>query len=297
MAAANDFDGYGGSQARDEQPGTLSRFMRSQPGYSSFDEEARIRRRDPGYLEQDRLQSLVLVGGFATSALLLFIAGFVSAFLLFDDAVTGDVAALDAQKPEAPAIAAAPAEPSDEPVDFPAQRDFVGTAQADADSDTPPEPTPEVAAARALADSGEPVDAPGNPVVPMDQAEQAAQTASIPPPDPVAAEEPNQPVQLVRTSPEPAGGSESTSATAQPTRGFVLQFGAFGDRKNADNLVSLLNGKVGPVWVIEGKASSGADLFFVRGGAFETRDGAAAAARKLWQSDRIDSFVRTVDRG
>ncbi len=301
MAAANDFGGFDDGRARDEQPGTLSRFMRNQPSYSSFDEEARIRRRDPGYLEQDRLHALVLIGGFATSALLLFIAGFVSAFLLFDDVTPADVASSEGQVQEAPLVAADTVPPTAGAVDFPAQSDFVGTAQADADSENPPEPAPEVAAARALADSGEPVDAPGNPVVPVEQAAQTSQTTQADEPvetqQPSSTQAPNEPVQLVRANPEPVNETAAISSAVPPTRGFVLQFGAFGDRKNAANLVSLLKGKVGPVWVVEGKASSGADLFFVRGGAFESRTSAAAAARKLWQTDRIDSFVRSVDRG
>lgn len=283
MAAANDFDGFGGGAARDEAPGTMSRFMRNQPSYSTFDEEARIRRRDPGYLEQDRIQSLVLIGGFVASALLLFIAGFVSAFVLFDDVTPTDVATAQPEAVVAPPVVATATPPAvnstADPVDFP-QSDFVSTAQADADSEAPPAPAPEVAAARALADSGVAVDAPGSPVVPVEQPA-ANQVA-----------EPNTPVQLVRATPDPI-----VPGNAAPIRGFVLQFGAFGERGNADGLVALLKDKVGPVWVAEGKASSGANLFFVRGGSFETRDDATAAARKLWQSDRIDSFVRSVERG
>lgn len=286
MAAANDFDGFGGGAARDEAPSAVSRFMRNQPSYSTFDEEARIRRRDPGYLEQDRIQSLVLVGGFVASALLLFIAGFVSAFLLFDDVTSTDVAVAEPEAVVAPPVVATVTPPIVDPtvdsVDFP-QSDFVSTAQADADSEAPPEPAPEVAAARALADSGLAVDAPGSPVIPVEQ------------PAVNQGAEPNTPVQLVRATPDPL--IQGNAAATAPIRGFVLQFGAFGDRGNADGLVALLKDKVGPVWVVEGKTNSGANLFFVRGGSFETRDDATVAARKLWQSDRIDSFVRSVERG
>lgn len=295
MAAANDFDGFDDGAARGGASGVVSRFMSNQPSYSTFDEEARIRRRDSGYLEQDRLQALVLIGGFAASALLLFIAGFVSAFLLFDDIGPADVAVSEPPPVETPAVVAPPviasAEPppaaADDPVDFPAG-DFVGSAQADAQSDLPPAPAPEIAAVRALNENNVAVDAPGNPVVPVQpvvnpQPEVFSQSA-----------EPDTPVQLVRTAPE-----SSLQLTNPPpvTRGFVLQFGAFGDKANAEGLAALLKQKVGRVWIVEGKASSGADLFFVRGGSFESRDDAAAAARKLWQSDRIDSFVRSVERG
>ena len=296
MAAANDFDGFGGDTARSEPSGVVSRFMRNQPSYSTFDEEARIRRRDPGYLQQDRLQSLVLIGGFVSSALLLFIAGFVSAFLLFDDVAPSDVAVADPDVITAPPVVET-AQAPEAPVDFPPQRDFVSTANAEADSDVPPEPAPEVAAARALADSGEPVDAPGSPVVTLEQAVKQQQPAIEPQATTGGQAAQDEPVQLVRATPEPVAQPSTSTASTPPARGYVLQFGAFGDRGNAQGLVNLLKQKVGRVWIVEGRASSGADLFFVRGGSYESRDEAAAAARKLWQSDRIDSFVRSVERG
>ena len=254
-------------------PGTAVRRGRSLPLGSAFEDEARIRRRDARTLQQKRKRLLVVTGGASASALAVFAVGFLATSLLFDATISSDVATGNAPEPQAQ-VAEAPVIPTAEP---PTVLPSIPKVEA-----------PMVTAAADIQIEG---DGPGYPSAPAQPVTAQVSEAPSSVSEPNTPDTPEPPVALVRTAP---ASSLEIAEPAPQAHGFVLQFGAFGDRENADELVASLKQKVGRVWVVEGKASSGAALFFVRGGAFETRDDAVAAARRLWQTDRIDSFVRSV---
>ncbi len=73
---------------------------------------------------------------------------------------------------------------------------------------------------------------------------------------------------------------------------YVLQFGAFGSKSNAEKLVAKLKGRVPGMRIDQREVASGKKLYIVSGGAFRDADAAQKMAKRLKTSDRIDSFVR-----
>lgn len=95
--------------------------------------------------------------------------------------------------------------------------------------------------------------------------------------------------------PKPAAPTVAAAKSAPPiTSGnWVLQFGAFGNPENADKLKAALEDRIDPVRVEKGQSASGETLYFVWGGAFGDAESAKAAAARLKQVERIDSFVKS----
>lgn len=275
------------------------------PRYSALDEEARIRRGDSALAERERGRVVVRAGRVLAIALLVTGAGVGAASVTMRSAPSG-----------ANIAEAAPEHT------FP--RDFPGRAASAPIASTPLAPRaagdvfqaprpPSVPAA-----TGAPVAAPVPAPVPAQRpaAPQVPAVATDKSPtdkSPVEENRPARPEQWVALPDEPRADTVGDVAAAEagepveeapvpaPPRlaagGYSLQFGAFRDRENAARLKAALEDKVTPVMLDEGQASGGGAIYYVRGGAFETRDSASLTSRELQKTHRIDSFVRPNPEG
>lgn len=230
-----------------------------------------------------------VIGGAATAALLLFVAGFLAAFWLV--APDGGVArgpapaqpmAQQAVEPAAPAAAAAPGP------------GLIARATAGDAPETPAPPAPEIeAAARATQAQPQPIAAPQQlAALPEPSAPDEAEAprarlkpADAPPPAPRA-----QSATFTAPSADaaPAARAEPISAV---TGAYALQFGAFRERANAEELLGRIPTSLG-ARLIEGRDSAGAPLFYVRAGGFESVAEARRRSAELEASAGLKSFVR-----
>lgn len=294
----------------------------ARPRYASFDEEARIRRRDGARLGADRRQNALFVVSFVFASLFMYAGGFLTAFLYLNPADGLDRAALS------------------EPVSEQQSLGIVGSATAE--SVMPITPSREIAAAQARI--GAVTDAPGalvdglpisrsndngtGPVMEgafMGQAEpltrrggtQAADaetgvSAGATPPAQIAAVSPslneavsNQAISRQGSSgqgysgpapsgkaPAPVAVKPSTALASLAQAPIVLQFGAFGSRTNANNMVTRLSGLIEAPRIYESTGSNGAPLYHVLGGAFENETAAKRVAAALSNEHRLESIVR-----
>ena len=111
--------------------------------------------------------------------------------------------------------------------------------------------------------------APSRPPIAEDRA------AGLPqPPAQVAPAQPNQ-----------------NSVAARAEGAWVLQFGAFRGRENADRLAASLEGKASGIRVEQAPGPNGQSLFYVRAGAFQQRQDADAEAARLKAAHSLNAFV------
>ena len=84
--------------------------------------------------------------------------------------------------------------------------------------------------------------------------------------------------------------SAETSVLGGPGGNYSLQFGAFRDKSNAAALVRELQ-SAAKAGIVAEQGATGAPLFYVRAGAFQTRAEALEAVKSLRGSAGIVTFV------
>lgn len=300
----------------------------ARPRYGSFDEEARIRRRDGARLGADRRQNALFVISFVFASLFMYAGGFLTAFFYLNAGEVPVVQAAAAQAARSPiagpentrAQTIAPQLGNREPG---VGLGIVGPASATAEPVTPRAVAPEIAAARARV--GAVTDAPGALVTGVPsisgggasaiegaedeqpemhgafsvQAEPltrrgGASNAS----NPESRATSQNAAQVASVSPVVgAGANKSAASTLTATSGvsnpaLTLQFGAFGSRSNADNLIIRLTGLIDAPRIHTTTGSNGAALYHVLGGRYDSEAAAKRVAATLSAEHRLESLVR-----
>lgn len=258
-----------------------------------------------------------LIGGAAMSILIVFVAGFLSAVLIFGEPDEGGELAIRTAPIEQGGMPRQAAGPTGSEQGMPSAAERAQTApsrstvvpSATAGRAPLPAPAPEIAAAEAArqsalnADRGQAgtmsptaitppvredsnIAAPPTGETPTGQIPQTRNTGTVvtdtiifPPAKPV--EPPRQ------TLADAPAGDGTLSA---PAGNYSLQFGAFRDRGNAEALVR----EIAPVakgGIAEETGVSGNTLYYVRAGAFRTRADALEAVRDLRERTGIVTFV------
>lgn len=307
----------GGAAADEEAPRGR---RRAAPRFDSTAYEGAPRIRHGG----DRLRFTLtpgaaygLVGGAATAALLLFVAGFMAAFWLFAPespfarARAPEVAATGATSD----AAAARPNGTDAPVATSENSYLIGEAEADGAPDIPAPPSPEIAAVEAmraanddpagpqmaaLPEAGEPKNAA--PAA-SDGAEQGAGTsapaeatssATTPPPSarlkPDTGAGDSDSVITPPPPPERAPAREAAAAMPSDTGPYRLQFGAFREKANAEALRARIPDHLG-ARIVTAPDSQGRPLHYVRSMGFATPDAAREAGRTVEQQAGLESFI------
>lgn len=238
------------------------------------------------------------VGGLL-SVLIVFVAGFLSAILIFGEPdPNGDLAIPvgPAQPPAASDIASVPA-PSPAPAPVPAAPAVQGEARQPV-----PEPAPAVPRSGSAGDALVPpasASLEAEPAAPSEEiaAAEAARDKALRQPlaAPVRTEgfyPPAKPQAALGSAPGGDSGiaPPASSRLGPPGGSYSLQFGAFRDRQNADVLVRELAG-IAQAGVQAQPGATGETLFYVRAGAFETRAEALKAVRSLRQDAGYVTFV------
>lgn len=250
------------------------------------------------------LATTAMLGGAALSVLIVFVAGFLTAVLVFGEPdAGGEVAIRTAPAPVTERPVAATETPLPPPSEGIVPSATAGRAPL-------PAPAPEIAAAEEARDaalragSAETANA-GGPPMPQTAPTPPVQETAIAPPAEVAVTPP--PVVLndriflppVKPSePERAAATDTAAVDPAPTSGILaapssnysLQFGAFRDRANAEALVREIAG-VAQGGITEEIGATGTALYYVRAGAFQTRAEALEAVRALRRATGIVTFV------
>lgn len=255
-----------------------------------------------------------LIAGGVVSLLLIFVAGFMSAVLIFGEPDPGgEIAIRTAPSASTPAPApsfSAATDAAPVPRSVASNDSVVSTAEAT--RDVLPPPSPEIAAAEAARQSAlgpAPSPAPTPSVTETDLAatpsaedqiiqsppRQAAppalgpaglvDTAIIFPPN-----KPAPPTRVAVTNPSTPGDPTSSGLLSAPGGNYSLQFGAFQDRANAEALVRELSAAI-DAGIVEEVGATGATLFHVRAGSFETRADALRSVRALRNDMGLVTFV------
>lgn len=242
-----------------------------------------------------------LIGGAAMSVLIVFVAGFLSAVLIFGEPDEGGDLAIRTA-PATPSLAAQ-SSPQVQPV-APSRSTVVPSATAA--REVLPAPAPEIAAAEAARQSalssGQLATAvAGGPVEPV-ATTGANGTSVIAPPasgdlgrsdtsgvvvtDSIIFP-PSKPAEPPRQT---ASISPASGVLSAPSGNYSLQFGAFRDRANAEALVREIT-PVAQGGIAEEAGVSGNVLYYVRAGSFRTRAEALEAVRDLRERTGIVTFV------
>ncbi|MEQ8603574.1 MAG: SPOR domain-containing protein [Marivibrio sp.] len=247
-----------------------------------------------------------VIGGAAAAALLLFVAGFLAAFWLI--APDGGVARAPAtQAPTDAGVAAVePAAPAAPSARIPA---LIARATAGDAPETPAPPAPEILAA---AERGAAFD--------QQSAGARSQVAALPRTSETVAPEPAQSdlpasatgaprallkrlppaVRAPSAPPEQEGGftaspsarpAPAETAQSEPSGGYALQFGAFRERANAEELLARIPDAL-DARIVDGRDSAGRALFYVRAGGFDSVGAARDRAAELETAQGLKSFVR-----
>mgnify|MGYP003701265941 CR=1 FL=1 len=244
-----------------------------------------------------------LVGGAATAALLLFVAGFLVAYWLFAPespfvrAQTQTVASAEAPGPSRDFITRAtagdaPETPAPPAPEIAAAQERLAQAQAEAEADGQSPAAPDVAAPQLAAVPAEPA-APG---AAPETAPVPAAPATVAPEIPAASDLPLPPI---RPAPPAVKAEQQTAALAPATKPapsgdagpYRLQFGAYSVRANAEEMLAKVPAALKPR-IVEGTGSGGTPLFFVRSRGFETLAAARDAGRTAAKEAGLQSFVR-----
>lgn len=259
-----------------------------------------------------------LIAGGVVSLLLIFVAGFMSAVLIFGEPdPDGQIAIRTA--PSAPATASEPTPvqaPSDAvadtgpvPASRPAASNGTVVSTAEATRDVLPPPSPEIVAAEAARQNAlgpSPETAPTPPVTETDLAATRGADPQVfqPPPQSTAPERaqglgaegmvdatiifpPNKPTPPTRVA---AADPATPARLGAPGGNYSLQFGAFQARANAEALVRELSASI-DAGIVEEVGATGATLFHVRAGSFDTRAAALRTVRALRDDAGLVTFV------
>lgn len=261
-------------------------------------------------VRQSPFATTAMLGGAALSILIVFVAGFLTAVLIFGEPdAGGEVAIRTGPSPSIERqVSVADTAPEVLP---PASEGIVPSATADR---APlPAPSPEIAAAEdarnsALQNGNGNTGNVGGAPLPQSAPTPPVQESEIAPPSTpatISANEqppvppatvlndrvflpPVKPTEPDRTaSADPAVGS---GILAPPTGNYALQFGAFRDRANAEALVREI-AAVAKGAIVEEVGATGTVLYYVRAGSFQTRAEALEAVRQLRRSTGIVTFV------
>ncbi|MBP5857782.1 SPOR domain-containing protein [Marivibrio halodurans] len=254
-----------------------------------------------------------LVGGAATAALLLFVAGFMAAFWLF----APESPFAQARAPEVAATGVVGSSPSDADGDggtVPAATGhsyLIGEAEADGAPENPAPPSPEIAAVEAMRAAND--DPPGAQMAALPEAgepKNAAASASdnaerSPAPQGAATPSPASPPTArlkpgngagasdsVITPPPPpkTGAAQATVAAPSDAGPYRLQFGAFREKANAEVLRARIPDRLG-ARIVTAPDSQGRPLHYVRSMGFATPGAAREAGRTVEQQAGLKSFI------
>ena len=244
-----------------------------------------------------------LVAGSIATLFIIFVAGFLSAVLIFGEPnAGGELAILPSQPqqssqpvPSVPQDGAAIGDTAAQSVQetratIPQQTTRVSeglVTSATANRDQQLAPSPEIAAAESARDtalqSPQPVfTAPQTPLQP-----------SVSQPGPMATIATDTIIYPGAKPSQPARSdvaSAETSVLGGPGGNYSLQFGAFRDKSNAAALVRELQ-SAAKAGIVAEQGATGAPLFYVRAGAFQTRAEALEAVKSLRGSAGIVTFV------
>jgi cell division septation protein DedD len=260
-----------------------------------------------------------LIAGGLVSLFLIFVAGFMSAVVIFgepdpDGQIAIRTAPQDGGVTETAIPDSAPAPSETRPTIAAPSRDgesVVSTAEAE--RGVLPPPSPEIVAVEAVRNQGNAVGPSPEtaPTPPVDRTELAAappsdippsgQTIEPPPPGPAdrggleptgrvdtsiifPPDKPPPPSRVVAAEPAAPG------RLGPPGGNYSLQFGAFQARENAEALLRELSGAI-EAGIVEETGATGATLYHVRAGAFETRAEALRVVRALRDDSGFVTFV------
>ena len=234
-----------------------------------------------------------VIGGAATAALLLFVAGFLAAFWL----VAPDGGVARGPEPSQPVVQQA-VEPAKPAAPGPA---LIGRATAGDAPETPAPPAPEIEAAAHATQSQPRAQPQSQPQLMTAPQQLAALPQAAAPARPNEDDEPRARLKPA-DAPPPAPAAQSSTftapsdnpapaASAAASGAYALQFGAFRERANAEELLSRIPTSLG-ARLIEGRDSAGGPLFYVRAGGFESVAEARRRSAELEAAEGLKSFVR-----
>lgn len=268
----------------------------------AFEDAPRIAHSAPPPNRLSRGSAFGLMLGGVIGILIIFVAGFLSAVMIFGEpSEGGDVTIRTSPAQQAAGTVDATAQPG---VATPGRETIVSPAEAG--REVLPPPSPEVAAAeqartQALNSSGETGTAT--------TAQTQGQVAALPPAEEVApvargVPEPVATAQIIYPPAKPVppavtAGAQGTAGAGAAGRGeilappggnYSLQFGAFRNRSNAEALVREV-AAAAQAGIVAETGASGNELFYVRAGAFETRLEALDAVQRLRDQAGVVTFV------
>lgn len=278
--------------APDPRPSVRDLFAQARAGQTAAP-GARTMPRPPAlHFSLTRARLWLVAGGAALAGFLLFLSGFLLG------AGTMVSAPPAPETPNQPALATVDPIPPPPVVEAPPPAPALApAAQANGPAGPPPDP-PEVAAVRdVLARDPVPAAAPATP--PEAPAPGPAPVGNLAAPlsliAPSAPERPAAPRELASLPADPApvapAPADTDTQAARAPGDWVLQFGAFRSRDNAERLVASLRGRAEGARVETAPGPDGRDLHYVRAGAFADAEAAAREAARLAGNFGLDSYV------